>query len=95
MHALQLIPLLALAVTVLARRVPRLRSDTTQVRIVVIVALAYACGTVLLTLQAVAGQSVVHPSGAVSAVAGAILLAASAATVLTLLRRPAPVLRTT
>lgn len=95
MHALQLIPLVALALTVLARRVPRLRSDTTQVRIVVIVALAYACGTVLLTLQAVAGQSVVHPSGAVSAVAGAILLAASAATVLTLLRRPAPVLRTT
>lgn len=95
MHALQLIPLVALALTVLARRVPRLRSDTTQVRIVVIVALAYACGTVLLTLQAVAGQSVVHPSAAVSAVAGAILLAASAATVLTLLRRPAPVLRTT
>lgn len=95
MHALQLIPLVALALTVLARRVPRLRSDTTQVRIVVIVALAYACGTVLLTLQTVAGQSVVHPSGAVSAVAGAILLAASAATVLTLLRRPAPVLRTT
>lgn len=95
MHALQLIPLVALALTVLARRVPRLRSDTTQVRIVVIVALAYACGTVLLTLQAVAGQSVVHPSGAVSAVAGAILLAAAVATVLTLLRRPAPVLRTT
>lgn len=95
MHALQLIPLVALALTVLARRVPRLRSDTTQVRIVVIVALAYACGTVLLTLQAVAGQSVVHPSAAVSAVAGAILLAASAATVLTLLRRPAPVLRMT
>lgn len=87
MHALQLIPLVALALTVLARRVPRLRSDTTQVRIVVIVALAYACGTVLLTLQAAAGQSVVHPSGAVAAVAGAILLAASAATVLTLLRR--------
>lgn len=95
MHALQLIPLVALALTVLARRVTRLRSDTTQVRIVVIVALAYACGTVLLTLQAAAGQSVVHPSAAVSAVAGAILLAASAATVLTLLRRPAPVLRTT
>ncbi|WIE63110.1 hypothetical protein DEI97_008195 [Curtobacterium sp. MCLR17_032] len=95
MHALQLVPLVALALTVLARRVPRLRSDTTQVRIVVIVALAYACGTVLLTLQAVAGQSVVHPSAAVSAVAGAILLAASAATVLTLLRRPAPVLRMT
>ena len=95
MHALQLIPLVALALTVLARRVPRLRSDTTQVRIVVIVALAYACGTVLLTLQAAAGQSVVHPSGAVSAAAGAILLAASAATVLTLLRRPAPALPTT
>ena len=95
MHALQLIPLVALALTVLARRVPRLRSDTAQVRVVVIVALAYACGTVLLTLQAAAGQSVVHPSGAVAAVAGAILLAASAATVLTLLRRPAPVLRTT
>lgn len=95
MHALQLIPLVALAFTVLARRVPRLRSDTAQVRVVVIVALAYACGTVLLTLQAAAGQSVVHPSGAVSAAAGAILLAASAATVLTLLRRPAPVLGTT
>ena len=95
MHALQLIPLVALALTVLARRVPRLRSDTTQVRIVVIVALAYACGTVLLAMQAAAGRSVVHPSGAVAAVAGAILLAASAATVLTLLRRPAPVLRTT
>ena len=95
MHALQLVPLVALAVTVLARRVPRLHSDTTQVRVVVIVALAYACGTVLLTLQAAAGQSVVHPSGAVSAASGAILLAASAATVLTLRRRPAPVLGTT
>lgn len=87
MHALQLIPLVALALTVLARRVTRLRSDTTQVRIVVVVALAYACGTVLLTLQAAAGESVVHPSAAVAAVAGAILLAASVATVLTLCRR--------
>jgi hypothetical protein len=95
MHALQLIPLAALALRVLARRVPRLRSDTTQVRIVVVIALAYTAGTLLLTLQAAAGQSVVHPSGAVSAVAGAILLAAAAATVLALVRRPAPVLRVT
>jgi len=95
MHALQLVPLVALAVTVLARRVPRLRSDTTQVRIVVVVALAYAAGTLLLTLQAAAGQSVVHPSAAVSAVGGAVLLVAAAAVVLTVLRRPRPVLRTT
>ncbi|MDY1004472.1 hypothetical protein [Curtobacterium sp. CFBP9011] len=95
MHALQLIPLLALAVTVLARRVPQLRSDTTQVRIVVVVALAYAAGTLLLTLQAAAGQSVVHPSAAVSAVAGAVLLVAAAAVVLTLLRRPRLPLPTT
>jgi cell shape-determining protein MreD len=92
MHALQLIPLAALALTVFARRVPRLRSDTTQVRIVVIISLAYAAGTLLLTLQAAAGQSVVHPSGAVSATVGAILLAAAAATVLALVRRPAPAL---
>ncbi|NII39907.1 hypothetical protein E9228_000526 [Curtobacterium flaccumfaciens] len=95
MHALQLVPLAALALTVLAHRIPRLRSDTTQVRIVVIVALAYAAGTLLLTLQAAVGQSVAHPSGAVSAMAVAILLAASTATVLVLLRPPTTALRTT
>ncbi|WP_228501057.1 MULTISPECIES: hypothetical protein [unclassified Curtobacterium] len=94
MHALQVLPLVALVLAAAGRRLLWLADQTTQVRIVVIVAVAWAAGTVLLTVQAAVGQSVVHPNGVVATAAWALVLLAAAASVTVLLRaRTAPVAR--
>jgi len=77
MHALQALPVAALLLAALGRRVPALRSPVVQLRLVLVAAVAYAAATVLLTVQASAGQSVVHPAGLVAA-AGVTLGGAAA-----------------
>jgi hypothetical protein len=86
MHALQVLPLVALLVAAAGRRLPWLAHPTTQVRIVVVVAVAWAAGTVLLTVQAAIGQSVVHPAGTVGTVAWSLVVVAAAASAAILLR---------
>ncbi|MCS6531415.1 hypothetical protein [Curtobacterium flaccumfaciens] len=86
LHALQVLPLVALLVAAAGRRLPWLADPTTQVRIVVVVAVAWAAGTVLLTVQAAVGQSVVHPAGAVGAVAWSLVVLAATASAAVLLR---------
>jgi hypothetical protein len=64
MHALQLLPLFAIALRAAGRRFPLLRPDTVQLRLVVAASIAYFAVVVLFTLQAAAGQSVTDPAGA-------------------------------
>ena len=86
MHALQVLPLVALLVAAAGRHLPWLAHPTTQVRIVVVVAVAWAAGTVLLTVHAAVGQSVVHPAGTVAAVAWSLVVLAATASAAVLLR---------
>lgn len=89
MHALQLLPLAALLLGALGRRVPRLGDPTTQRRLVVVAATAYAAGTGLFAVQASLGQSVAHPAGVVAAAGAAVLLATVVAVAVVVLRAPA------
>jgi lipopolysaccharide export LptBFGC system permease protein LptF len=61
MHALQALPLLALALTLASRRFARLRDEQTRVRIITTAGIAYAGLVVLVTWQALRGQSIVSP----------------------------------
>ena len=96
MHALQALPVAALLLAALGRRVPALRSPVVQLRLVLVAAVTYAAATVLLTVQASAGQSVVHPAGLVAAagvtLGGAAAVAAASVVVasVTASRRAAP-----
>lgn len=60
-HALQALPLLALSLTVAARRVPRLTDPRVRTHLVLVAAGAYAALTGLVTWQALRGQSLVDP----------------------------------
>jgi len=62
MHALQLIPLGALLLEVLMNRMPALRPERTRVAIIGIVTGLYSGVLILLTVQALNGESVVRPS---------------------------------
>ena len=61
MHALQVLPLLAIALAALASRFPRLRDDVVRARLVLIGAAGYAGLIALVTWQALRAQSIVHP----------------------------------
>jgi hypothetical protein len=99
MHALQLIPLAALVLEVAARRVPALRAPAVRARLMWVAIGLYAGVLVLLTAQALAGQSIVRPDGPVLIAGGALFSAALVAAALivaaavradTVDRRPAP-----
>ena len=89
MHALQLIPLAALLLELGARRIPLFRSATTRLGLIWIL-VAPICGALaILTVQALAGQSVVRPDGAVTMWSVTLLGAGLAvAVVLSRARRP-------
>ncbi|MGQ7294889.1 hypothetical protein [Quadrisphaera sp. KR29] len=94
MHALQGLPLLVLALTLAAGRWPAaaaLLTPPVRVRLVSLVSAGWAAALGLLTWQALAGQSVVAPAGAVLAAgtATAAGLVAAAAVVLVRARRAA------
>ncbi|MFJ5553394.1 hypothetical protein [Streptomyces sp. NPDC093225] len=72
MHALQLLPLLALALAAGAGRFPRLADATTRVRLVVVCAAGYAGLLGLTTWQALRGQALTHPDALTLAAAGAL-----------------------
>ncbi|GAB3153811.1 hypothetical protein GCM10027258_56820 [Amycolatopsis stemonae] len=61
MHALQALPLLAIALAALAPRFARLRDDVVRARLVLVGAAGYAGLTGLVTWQALRAQSLVHP----------------------------------
>jgi hypothetical protein len=73
MHALQALPLLALLLGMLARRVPLLRDVQVRVGLVQVGAAAYAGLVGLVTWQALRGQPLIHPD-ALTLAALALLL---------------------
>ncbi|MFE7619384.1 hypothetical protein [Streptomyces sp. NPDC057496] len=87
MHALQLLPLLLLALMSLAPRFARLRDPRVRLRLVLVASGAYAALVALVTWQALRGQSLIHPDGATLG-AAALLVTATAAGGLLALRAP-------
>ena len=87
-HALQALPLLAAGLALLARRRPALTARR-RARLVAVGAGLYAAVTVLVTWQALRGQSVVHPDARTAGVAAATATVAVAAALLAL-RMPTP-----
>lgn len=88
LHALQALPLLALALAALAARVPALRPETTRARLVAVAGAAWAALTVGLVWQALRGQPLLAPDGT-TLLALAVGLAATAAGVVLVLRSSA------
>jgi hypothetical protein len=84
MHALQAIPLVLIALELLAPRVPVLRDAVVRRRLVATAASAYAALLALLTWQALRGQSIVAPDGPTLVAAAAIVLATATAATLAL-----------
>ena len=82
MHALQLLPLLLLGLELLSRRVSALRDVVVRRRLVLVAALSHSATTAVLTGQALAGQPVTQPAGAVllaglATAAGTVVAAAA------------------
>ncbi|BDZ47143.1 hypothetical protein [Naasia aerilata] len=84
MHALQALPLVAIALELVGRRVRLLAAPVPRLRLVAVAAVAYAATVALVTWQALAGQSVVAPSGGIL-VAGLALAVAAAGAVTAIL----------
>lgn len=91
MHALQVIPLFALGLAWVGRRLPRLRAERVRTRLVWIVSAAYLAVVALVTFQALSGESIVRPS-APTVLAGAVITASAlvAAVTVVFATRPAP-----
>ncbi|MEC5152644.1 hypothetical protein RCH23_000004 [Cryobacterium sp. CAN_C3] len=79
MHALQVLPLAAIILELLAARVPALRKARTRRNVIwVIIALFVGILTVL-TVQALGGESIVRPNGLVLTVSALLYLGAATA----------------
>ncbi len=76
MHALQALPLFVLMLEVLSRKLPALRSARRRLRLTQLAVATVAATVVLLTVQALVGQSIVAPAGMI--LIGEITLAAAA-----------------
>ncbi|MDI3384717.1 hypothetical protein QIS99_00555 [Streptomyces sp. B-S-A8] len=85
MHALQLLPLLVVVLLLLARRVPRLRSERVRSRLVGLASLTYAAVFALLVQQALRGQPLLSPDATTLTETG-LILAATAVGVWLILR---------
>ncbi|MFF2780395.1 hypothetical protein ACFVU3_36515 [Streptomyces sp. NPDC058052] len=88
MHALQLLPLVLLALTALAPRFPRLADSLLRLRLVLTASAAYAAGFALLTWQALRGQPLLHPDATTLTAAAAIALVTVAGAALSLRGAP-------
>ncbi|MEC5185100.1 hypothetical protein RCH12_002576 [Cryobacterium sp. MP_3.1] len=86
MHALQVLPLAALLLEALARRMPALARPLARRGILRALVGLYLGVLALVTGQALAGQSIVQPSALVLAIAAALVAVTAGAITLTLLR---------
>lgn len=89
-HGLQALILLAMLLAALGGRYALLRSDAVRTRVVLIASGGYAGLLVLVTWQALRGQSVVHPDAVTVTVAAALALATAAALAAVLRRAARP-----
>ncbi len=78
MHALQALPLFVLLLELLAWKLPALRDARRRSRLVLLASATFASTLVLLTAQALIGQSIVAPSGTI--LTSGIILAGAAVT---------------
>lgn len=72
-HALQALPLLALALSLLAARVSMLRAEAVRTRLVLVASAGYAGLTGLTVWQALRGQPLIQPDRLTLLVGGALL----------------------
>jgi hypothetical protein len=86
MHALQVIPLALLGLELLGRRIRALSDERVRYRLMIVGVTVFAATLVNVTAQALIGQSIIRPHGAVLVSGLAIALAAAIATAATLLR---------
>ncbi|GAA4541112.1 hypothetical protein [Amycolatopsis samaneae] len=86
MHALQLLPLLALGLLALAKRFPVLADGTVRARLVLVGSAGYAGLVALVTWQAERGQSIVRPDALTLVAFGALVLAVALGTLASLSR---------
>ncbi|MFF0426177.1 hypothetical protein ACFYUJ_17455 [Streptomyces sp. NPDC004520] len=84
MHALQLLPLLLIALSALATRFPTLTDDRVRLRLTLTASAAYAATFALLTWQALRGQTLFSPDPTTLTAAVTIALLTAAAAVLSL-----------
>ncbi|MEB0285766.1 hypothetical protein QN355_04280 [Cryobacterium sp. 10S3] len=84
MHALQVIPLTALLLEVLARRVALVRPPTVRFRLLAVVIALYVGVLAILTGQALAGESIVRPDALVTTLTIALVAAVAVAATLVL-----------
>jgi hypothetical protein len=84
MHGLQALPIFAIALELLARRVPLLADGVLRFRLVAIAAATYLAVVVLTAWQALIGQSIVQPGGPVLVAALAVAVVAVVAAALAL-----------
>lgn len=75
MHALQLLPLLLIALELASRRIGVLRDDVVRARLIGLAAVGYAALVALFTWQALRGQSIVQPDLLTALALGGIALA--------------------
>jgi uncharacterized membrane protein YhaH (DUF805 family) len=87
MHALQLMPLLALALLTLSSRLPALRDETTRLRLILIAGAAYTGLLTLVTWQALRGQPLIHPDALTLTALALLTTATATATLFTLAGR--------
>jgi len=87
MHALQVLPLLIVAIELLARRFTRLRDPRVRLHLVLIAVITYAATIAVLTWQALSAQSIVRPEGGVLVVGLALGAAAIVAALVVVTRR--------
>ncbi|THG33184.1 hypothetical protein [Naasia lichenicola] len=90
MHSLQVLPIVAILLELLATRIPRLAGPRARVRLVAIATAAYAAAVALILWQALVGQSIVEPSGPIPIAAGLVALAALTLTAVTVIRARTP-----
>ena len=86
MHALQVLPLIVIGLELLARRWPCTLDASRRLRLVWIATAVYAALIALVTVQALAGESIAHPSALTLLAGTAIAVLAGAAIVFSLSR---------
>ena len=90
LHGMQVVPLVALGLLLLASRVAALRVETVRVRLVVVAAGAWTGLTALLTWQALRGQPLLAPDAATLGAAATLAAGTLVAVVAVLRTSPRP-----
>jgi hypothetical protein len=79
MHAMQVIPIVALLIELGSRRISVLRDSRTRLGILVVIAALYLGVIAVLTVQALSGQSIVSPDATIATASTALFLTAAVA----------------